>query len=460
MGDLGETICALATAPGRAGIAVIRVSGSESFRLIRNLIGPSNDTAPIQARRAMLARIVDPLTGEELDQALVTCFPSPHSYTGEDTVEISLHGSPVLISDVLHRLCEAGARLAEPGEFTMRGFLHGRMDLAQAEAVRDVIESITLYQARVAARQRSGELSRRLEPLKRLLTDIIVTMESALEFVEEDLPLESRDATALKLEEACRQIEGLVENARRGRVVREGFTMAIVGKTNAGKSSLFNALLAEERSIVTPHPGTTRDLVSEVTSLGGIPLRLVDTAGIRHSEDVLEQMGVERSYRAIADADVVLFVVDTSCELCGEDAGLRDCLGDVCCIVVLNKSDLPSCWSAAEVADFVGAWQKAAVSAITGTGIDELRTLILKHLVGDDITSREGILVTNLRHCRSLEGAGEHLTQATEALRNGMSEEFVLHDLHGALRSLGEITGETTVDDLLGEIFSRFCIGK
>jgi tRNA modification GTPase len=460
MGDLGETICALATAPGRAGIAVIRMSGSESFRLIRNLISPADGVEPLQARRALLARILDPVTGEELDQALVTCFPSPHSYTGEDTVEISLHGSPVVISAVLNSLCDAGARLAEPGEFTMRGFLHGRMDLAQAEAVRDVIESTTLYQARVAARQRSGALSRRLEPFKRFLTEIIVTLESALEFVEEDLPLESRGATALKLEEACREIGSLVENARRGRVVRDGFSMAIVGKTNAGKSSLFNALLADERSIVTPQPGTTRDLVSEFTNLGGIPLRLVDTAGIRHSEDILEQMGVERSYRAIADADVVLFVIDTSCELAGEDARLRDCLGDVSCIVVLNKSDLPSCWSAADVEDFVGACQRVSVSALTGTGIDELRTLILKHLVGDDGTSREGILVTNLRHSRSLEGAGKHLSLASEALRKGMSEEFVLHDLHSALRKLGEITGETSVEDLLGEIFSRFCIGK
>ncbi len=460
IGDTRETICALATAPGRSGIAVVRLSGTKSFDLIGKLFRPEVEGGTLPARRAVLGKILDPNSGEELDQAMVTCFPGPHSYTGEDVVEISLHGSPVLVSALLDRLCESGARLAEPGEFTMRSFLTGRMDLAQAEAVRDVIDATTLYQAQIAARQRSGELSRCLEPIKQGLIDIIVNLESAVEFVEEDLPVESGVEIAARLAATRVELAKLIDSFRKGRIIRDGFSMAVVGRTNVGKSSLFNALLAQERSIVTAIPGTTRDLVSEFTQLAGIPIRLLDTAGIRNSEDPVEKIGVERTLSAMADADAILLVVDRSRDLSSEDLWLRNQLRDLSCIVVMNKIDLPSRWSMAVQSDYAWNWPRVEVSARTGMGIDVLRSMIMSRLLGDDGSLRDGILVTNLRHCRALEGTHAHLTAAGNALNERLSEEFILYDLHAALRKLGEITGETMVEDLLGEIFSRFCVGK
>ena len=460
MKDLQDTICALSTAPGRAGIAVVRLSGVESFGLLRKVFAPDKALADLPARHAILGRIIDARTGTEIDQALATCFPSPNSYTGEDVVEISLHGSPVLVSVLLDSLCAHGARLAEPGEFTMRAFLRGRMDLAQAEAVRDVVEATTVYQAQVASRQRSGDLSRQLEPAKSLLTDIIVQLESAVEFAEEDLGLESREMLAGKLGHAQEEVGKWIDSFRRGRIVRDGFSMAIVGRPNVGKSSLFNALLAQDRSIVLETPGTTRDLVSEYTNLEGIPVRLLDTAGVRASGDRVEQIGVDRSFRAMADADAILLVVDASQPPEEEDERLRERLAAMSCILVMNKCDLASVWSPEQKQAYAGDWPSMGVSALTGEHIDLLRKAILEHLFGDSTAQRDGILVTNLRHCHCLEAARDHLARASAALRQGLSEEFALVDLHAGLRSLGAITGETSVEDILGEIFSRFCVGK
>jgi len=457
MSNLHDTICALSTAPGRAGIAVVRLSGPESFPLVRKIFiadGPEGEPA---ARRVTLGTIVEPGSGGSLDRALVTRFPAPGSYTGEDVAEISLHGSPVLVAALLEHLCSMGARLAEPGEFTMRAFLNGRMDLAQAEAVHDVIQATTLYQAQVAARQRAGQISRELGPIEKALMDVIVQLEAAVEFVEEDLTLDSRAALAGKMESISGGMRQWIDSFRRGRIVRDGFSMAIVGKPNVGKSSLFNALLRQDRSIVTEMPGTTRDLVSEFTSLEGIPVRLLDTAGVRASGDKVEQLGVDRSLQAIADADTILFVVDVSLKPDGEDEDLRRRLQGLSCIVVLNKCDLAGRWTDSEKNLFAGEWPRLEASAKTGAHIDLLQKEILDHLFG---AQRDGILVTNLRHCRCLESAEEHLRRAASALHEGISEEFVLVDLHAGLQELGAITGKTSTEELLGEIFSRFCIGK
>ena len=310
--DTSETICALATAPGRAGIAVVRISGREAFRQLREMFVPHVGQFPLPARQATLGRVVDPRTGAEIDEALATCYPNPDSYTGEDVAELSLHVSPVLVSAVLVCLCASGSRLAEPGEFTLRAFLSGKMDLAQAEAVADVVAASTLYQAQVEARQRSGELSRSIGPIKALLIDVIVNLESAVEFVDENLPVRARETLAAMLGNAQTQLQSWIDSYRRGSIVRDGFNLAIVGRPNVGKSSLFNALLAQARSIVTATPGTTRDLVSEFANFEGIPVRLVDTAGVRESQDEVEKIGVDRSFGAMADADAIIFVVDTS----------------------------------------------------------------------------------------------------------------------------------------------------
>jgi tRNA modification GTPase len=460
MKDLGDTICALSTAPGRSGMAVVRLSGPLSFSLISQVFRTKNLFKRLPPRRAMLGLIVNPSDGSAIDEGIATCFPSPHSYTGEDMTEFSLHGSPILIATLLDCLCSLGARLAEPGEFTLRAFLHGRIDLAQAEAIRDVIDATTLYQAQVAGRQRSGALSQHLGPVKDSLITIIVNLESAVEFVEEDLPLSSRETLVRQIEAAQAQLRSWIDSYRRGRIIKDGFSMAVVGRPNTGKSSIFNALLAQNRSIVAEVPGTTRDLVSEFTNLGGIPVRLHDTAGIHHSDDHVERLGIDRSLQAIADADSILLVVDTSRPPSPQDLSLKKQLGDLSCIAVMNKSDLPLQWSSAEMKEFGGDWPYVEVSAKTGSGIEELRSVILDGILGAGAMPRDGMLVTNLRHCHNLEAAEKALARAATALQNGLSEEFALIDLHSGLGSLGAITGDTHVEDLLTEIFSRFCVGK
>ncbi len=428
--------------------------------MVGSLFVPASHRVELPARQAVLGSIIDPRSGCELDEVLVTRFPGPHSYTGEDVVEISLHGSPVLVTALLDTLCASGGRLAEPGEFTLRAFLNGRMDLTQAEAVRDVVEATTLYQAQVAGRQRSGEISHRLQPVKQALIDVIVRLESAVEFVEDDLELESREEIAGRLEGVGRELSKWVDSYQQGRIIHDGFGMAVVGRPNVGKSSLFNALLANDRSIVTELPGTTRDLVSEYTSLDGIPVRLVDTAGVREVEDRVEQLGVERSFRAMTEADAILLVLDASRPVSAEDGGLRRRLEGLSCIVVMNKCDLDRAWTGEESAAYAGDWPCLDVSAKTGEGVERLREAILRHLFGGTGGRHEGILITNLRQYRCLEEARKSLLKAGKALRDGLSEEFALMDLHAGLKHLGAMTGETTVEDLLHEIFSRFCIGK
>jgi tRNA modification GTPase len=326
--------------------------------------------------------------------------------------------------------------------------------------VRDVIEANTLYQLKVANRQQSGELARQLEPLRRKWIDVIVNLETAVEFVEEDLAPEGRESLAAQLEVIRAELGRWIGSFEHGRLVRDGFCLAIVGRPNVGKSSLFNALLAQERSIVTEMPGTTRDLVSESVAMAGIPVRLMDTAGWREGLDAVERLGIERSRRAVSDADAVLLVVDGSVPWCDEDATMRARLEDASGIVACNKADLPGVWTAQQKAGAAGGWPCVDVSARTGAGIEALRQAIQGEFFGDARSERDGVLITNLRHCRCLEAAQRQLEAGSEALRTGLSEEFVLTDLHLGLRALGEITGETPVESILGDIFSRFCIGK
>jgi tRNA modification GTPase len=455
-----DTICALSTPPGRSGIAVVRMSGSECLPLFQRIFSAKRSTKTFLFRHAFLGRIEDPTNGSTIDEAIAVCFRSPHSYTGEDMVEFSLHGSPVLAAALLDCLCSLGARLAEPGEFTMRAFLHNRIDLTQAEAVRDIIDATTLYQAQVAERQRTGELAQRLRSLKALLIDSIVNLESAVEFEEEKLPVASRGKVTEKLDHIVKEIRKWIESYKKGRVVREGFSMAVIGRPNVGKSSVFNALLAQNRSIVAEMPGTTRDLVSEFTNLGGIPVRLMDTAGIRRTGDSTEKLGIGRSMQAMADADAVVLVVDASRPKTKQDLLIKEQLRGLSCIAVLNKTDLAVRWSAREKSEYAGNWHLIEVSAKTGSGIEELRSAILNRILGTGAVPKEGILITNLRHCYCLEEIENNLQRAKAALEEGLSEEFALIDLHAGLRKLGEITGETHIEDLLTEIFSRFCIGK
>ena len=465
-----DTLVAIATAPGRGGMGVVRLSGDRAVEIATGLIRFSQ--LPLETQRATLAELSDPKSGRVLDQVVVTCFRGPHSYTGEDVVEISCHGAPVLLRYLVECSLDRGARAAEPGEFTLRAFLNGRIDLTQAEAVRDLIEARTLYQARVAAQQMEGAVSARLKPHKQVLLDLIARLEAGIDFAEDDVPIMDWPEIAARLDPILADLGKLVAGYTYGRIVREGLGLAIVGRPNVGKSSLFNRLLNEERAIVTPTPGTTRDLVSETANVGGIPLRLMDTAGIRPTRDDIEKMGVEKSHQAIADSDLRLLVVDAAEGWTPEDADLlRKLLPLGAVVVACNKMDLPSRLSQAELqvalaeAEASGTTREVPVealwtSALTGEGLHQLREKILEVAAPARDLGPEGQFITNLRHQQLIKESAAALSRAREAATHQIPHEMLLLDLYDALRPLDQITGATYIDDLLNIIFSKFCVGK
>ena len=453
-----DTIAAISTPPGRGGIGVIRLSGPDALKVTNSFFRFASTTDPWKPNRARFGHVVDLSSNEPIDEVVVTYYKGPHSYTGEDTVEISCHGSPVILRRVLQIIIEKGARLAEPGEFTFRAFFNGRIDLTQAQAVRDLINAQTQYQARVATRQLDGELSRRLIPFKDSLIEVIVHLESSIEFVEEDISPETSSTLQGKL---TATIDGLNEVAGSftfGRYVREGFDLAIVGRPNVGKSSIFNRLVGVDRAIVTPLPGTTRDALYENTSISGVPVRLIDTAGIRETSDLVESIGVTRSKHAIADADISLLVLDASDSLNDDDLHLLNHVPVQHRIVALNKSDLPQRTSASSL-PLVGNGV-IEVSALTGEGFDSLTERIFQRLAGAEAPERDGLIITDARQYEAVRRAIEHVSGALEMIRQGELEEILLLKLRGGLSALGEITGETLTEDILGQIFSTFCIGK
>jgi tRNA modification GTPase len=485
-----DTIVAISTPAGRGGMGVVRLSGARAIEIASSLI--KLPKLPLETQRATLGTLADRRSGRPLDQVVVTCFRAPHSYTAEDVVEISCHGAPILLRYLVGCCLAEGARAAEPGEFTMRAFLNGRMDLTQAEAVRDLIESQTLYQARVAAQQLAGSLSSRLKPHKQVLLELIARLEAGIDFAEDDVVVIEWQEILARLDQISVDLQKLVEGYEYGRIVREGLTLAIVGRPNVGKSSLFNRLLNEERAIVTPVPGTTRDLVAETANLGGIPLRLVDTAGVREARDEVEKIGVERSLSAIADSDLRLLVVDGSAPWTEDDALLLAKvrpLGSL--LVAVNKSDLPPHGSFAEAPRFapptndVGAHGHAPLhlgdagmpasaegdgeatpllivrtSALTGAGIPELKEKILTLAAPTRDLGREGEIITNLRHQQLIKNSLGGLVKARQAAEQHTHHEMLLLDLYDALRPLDLITGATYADDVLDIIFKTFCVGK
>ncbi len=469
---LDDTIVAVSTPPGRGGIGVVRLSGSDALKIASRLLH-SGEASALAPKRTHFCQVLDPASNDKLDEAVVTCFARPHSYTAEDVVEISCHGSPVILRRVVELCVERGARLAEPGEFTMRAFLNGRIDLTQAEAVRDLIEAQTLYQARVAAQQLSGALSHRVQPAKQRLIELIAELEAGIDFAEDDVSVPAADEIERRIAEVRAPLAALASSFSYGKVVQEGLTLAIVGRPNVGKSSLFNRLVEQERAIVTASPGTTRDLVTETVALGGIPLRLVDTAGIRHALDEAESIGIRKSMEALADADLVLVVLDASA---ARDARDDELIADVACraaIIVENKCDLapsPGCHpepprsgcegSAVQGVTMTSELPIVRTSALTGAGIAELRRAILGHIAGDEGAQAEAGFLTNLRQQEAVTRSIAALDAASTAARQGIPHEMLLLDLYGGLRALDELSGATTADDILNLIFGRFCIGK
>jgi tRNA modification GTPase len=451
-----DTIVALSTPPGRSGIGVIRLSGTRSLEITRTLIAEDQFTP--QAGRVTLKKLREPASGEVLDRALITFFKSPHSFTGEDVVELSCHGSPVLLIHLVDIILGLDGRAAEPGEFTLRALANARLNLSQAEAVRDLINAQTNAAARQAARQLGGELSARLQPIKDALLDIIVPLESSLEFVEDDLPQVALDLVKVKLAALIRDIEALAATFRSGRLLREGLRVTLAGRPNVGKSSIFNKLLLADRAIVTDIPGTTRDSLSELVSLQGVPVLLTDTAGVRASADRIETLGIERTRRAMADADLIVIVLDGSSALTGEDEEIFADVAESPHLVALNKSDLDTFRHNGFEQASDGA-PVIAISAKTGAGLDELRAAILRPFASPDMQSA-GLLITDARHFDLLRRAQQSLESSAALLLQRASEELLLVGLYNALRFLGEITGETTPEDVLSQIFATFCIGK
>jgi tRNA modification GTPase len=461
-----ETIAAISTPPGRGGIGIVRLSGDEAVSIAGQLV---RLRGPLEHGRARLADVLDPSdlseAGSRIDEALVTWFAASNSYTGEDLVEVAAHGSPVVLDLLLRQALELGARLAEPGEFTQRAFLSGRMDLTQAEAVRDLIEAQTLTQARLAASQMGGALSRRVMPAKQSLLELIALLEAGIDFAEDDLAVAPEAEIARRIAEVRPPLAALEATFAHGRILHDGLTLAIVGRPNAGKSSVFNALVEKDRAIVTAIPGTTRDTVTERIALGGIPLELVDTAGLREGVDEAERLGIVRSREALAEAALVLIVIDASqlgalSELHEEDRALMQAVEGRPALIALNKCDLLD--ESAEAMD-ESLFSEFGVpmlstSTVTGVGIVELREAILKLATGG--AAAEPGMLTSLRHHRVIAQAIQGLDDAAVAVAAQTPHEMVLLDLYRTLWALDSLTGQTTSDDVLNLIFSTFCIGK
>ncbi len=449
-----ETIAAISTPPGRGGIGIVRLSGRDACPIAGKLV---ELRAPLAHAHARLAWVLDDSTPpRRIDEAVVTFFSAPNSYTSDDLVEIAAHGSPVVLDLLLRRALGLGARLAQPGEFTERAFLSGRIDLTQAEAVRDLIDAKTLAQARQAASQLGGALSLRVQPVKRALLELIALLEAGIDFAEDDLSVATTEEIARRINGLLPPLEALEKSFAGGRILHDGLTLAIVGRPNAGKSSLFNRLVERERAIVTATPGTTRDLVTERISMDGIPIELVDTAGVREALEEVEKIGIERTHQALADASIVLVVLDATAPLNGDELKLLRAIEGRAALIVRNKCDLPR--AASPQPPLPSSLAVVETSALTGGGLTELRAVILKLATGG--AAAEPGALTTLRHRDAVRLALAALKKSAEANVQHTPHEMLLLDLHSALEQLDELTGQTSTEDVLNLIFSTFCIGK
>ena len=473
-GGLEDTICAIATPVGEGGIGIVRLSGPHALgvasRIVRLRSG--RPLSSISSHTLHLADLVIPAlerreaTGPGharppvaglLDEALVVYMKAPRSFTAEDVVEIQSHGGALVLGMVCTVCVESGARMAEPGEFTKRAFLNGRLDLSQAEAVLDTIRATSSVGLNIAQRQLRGDLAREVEQARTSLLTVLAHVEAGIDFVDEDISFLQRDELVRIVREACAVVQKLEATAQDGRILREGARVVIIGRANVGKSSLLNRFLREERAIVTAIPGTTRDVIEESIDLDGVRIRLVDTAGVRETEDIVEQEGIKRTRAAQDEADLLLVVVDGSVPLTSDDRELLRAVRDRKHVVLLNKADLAD--TAETDAALVGH-SSYRISAKTGLGVEMVKSALRAQLVSGGFEATEGVMVTNVRHRDALRRAGESLGQALESVQRGMAGELVSIDVRAAADALGEITGAITTDEILGRIFSEFCIGK
>jgi tRNA modification GTPase len=465
-----DTIAAISTPLGEGGIGIVRISGKDAIRIAekifsaegRSASGGKGDkpTSQIPSHRVTYGEIADPDTGEVIDEVLLTIFVAPKSYTAEDLVEISCHGGQLVLTKVLEQTLKCGARLAEPGEFTLRAFLNGRIDLSQAEAVAEVIRAKTDLGLRVGMRHLKGDLSEQINSYRDKLINILARLEVEIDFSDEDIESLDRDKVLEEMESIQKELEQLLATYNEGKILREGMNVVIVGKPNVGKSSLLNALLKEDRAIVTPIPGTTRDVISEFANFKGIPVRLVDTAGYRISKDVIELEGIRRTKIEINEADLLLLVMDTSSEINQEDLDLEKQLKDRNYLIVFNKIDIAPLELIRINQKKINESLIALVSALNGEGLEQLKERIVSSSMISQKEKTQGVLISSLRHKEALNRAKKSLSLAINSLKKNMSPEFVALDVKAGLDAIGEVVGKTVTDDILNKIFSEFCIGK
>ena len=461
--NFDDTIAAVATPAGRSGIGIVRVSGRDALKIVENVVKLSTGKSFLSVETHTIHHGWVRNAAAVIDEVLVNVMCGPHSYTGEDTAEISGHGNSVTLRRILELCLGAGARMAGPGEFTYRAFVNGRLDLAKAEAVADLIAGKTERAARAAANQLQGTLSNMIGAWRAKLLDLAARVEAALDYAEEDISFATRDEIRAALEQLAGELAGLRATAARGRILREGARVAIVGAPNTGKSSLLNALLLRERSIVTDIAGTTRDLIEESLDIGGIPVVIIDTAGLRrHTDDPVEKIGLERTAGCMAQADIILWILDSSRPFCEHERHIGELLGNCAAdkkiLLILNKCDLPPAITRGDAETlFPGAKDVISISALNRIGLETFERALALAL---DAEGPDEPVLVNARQGRALEQAGQAASNALEALDADESEELIAFHLREALNALGNITGETTPEEILSQIFEKFCVGK
>ncbi|MDH5457981.1 MAG: tRNA uridine-5-carboxymethylaminomethyl(34) synthesis GTPase MnmE [Nitrospinota bacterium] len=456
-----DSIAAIATPIGEGGINIIRISGSDAVGIASSLFQPQagGKVSDLEPQRVVFGNITDPATSQAVDEVLLIRFRAPHSYTGEDVVEIHGHGGAFVSSRILQLVLDQGARPAEPGEFTRRAFLNGRLDLSQAEAVADVIHAASDKALTSAVAQLKGQLSKKLNTLYDALLQVLGQLEAAIDFPEEGLEFVQKQKLEQSIQGTNGEIQKLIDSYRQGEIYREGLRVALVGKPNVGKSSLLNALLQEDRAIVTAHPGTTRDTLEERVRINDIHITIVDTAGLRHEAGEIEEHGIERTRHALAQADLALVIFDGSHALDTNDAMLIKEVAEQKKLILLNKSDLPTVINKNSLLKQLKTNTAIALSAVTGDGMEELKDALYQSAQGGR-TSGESIIITRERHRQALVQTQEALGRVSQSLQEDRSEDLIAVDLNSALEHLGGILGKTFVDDLLDQIFNDFCIGK
>ncbi|WP_041424279.1 tRNA uridine-5-carboxymethylaminomethyl(34) synthesis GTPase MnmE [Thermosediminibacter oceani] len=458
----GDTIAAISTPLGEGSIGIVRISGEDSFRIASEIFRPKKNIDPseMKPRTMYLGSIVDPGSGEVIDEVLLVKYKAPFTYTRENMVEINCHGGFTVQRRILEVVLGRGARVAEPGEFTKRAFLNGRIDLSQAEAVIDIIRAKTDRALNVAVNQLKGGLSERIREVRQRILRIIAHIEANIDFPEDDIPEADPDTIREDIRGIRVELEELLKKAQAGKIMREGLSTVILGRPNVGKSSLLNSLLREKRAIVTDIPGTTRDIIEEYLNINGIPVKIVDTAGIRETCDAVEKIGVERALESLKEAELVLLMLDASDELREEDRAIMELVKDKFVIVVLNKTDLPEKLSVDEVKSAFPGKPLIRVSALREKGIEELKEAIYRAVTEEIGPVDEGVIVTRARHSQAVKNAVEALERAESALSSGIPMEMVAMEVREAWERLGEITGDTVREDVVNAIFENFCIGK